>query len=184
MEETHPPLIIEKKKPVVTEDLGKIFEMTICQLYDTEYDGKFKYSMEKAATLKDSEQMQKFKRLFPHKLKHTAKGGNKYDFCCSDDSGVKLSAKTTKKDGKVCPQVIGQPSRKKFCEFFKLSPDTDNEQIKQYILDNTAKMLEIYFDNTFDCPIIYYNEHKKKMLFVQMKECIDWTNRWSCLVIL
>lgn len=154
--------------------------MAICQLYETEYDGNYKYSAEKASSLKNSVQMQKFKSVFPHKLKHTAKGGNKYDFCGLEDAGIKLSAKTTKKDGKVCPQVIGQPSRKRFCEFFGLNESQTNvEHLKHYIVDNTAKMLEIYCDNTFDCPILYYNEHKKKMLFVKLRDRIDWT---TCLV--
>ena len=28
---------------VITEDFGKIFEKAICILYETQYDGKFKY---------------------------------------------------------------------------------------------------------------------------------------------
>jgi len=95
-----------------------------------------------------------------------------------------LSAKTTKKDGKVCPQVIGQPSKKKFCEYFgiisELKNDTNNiiydlEQIKKYIETNIKTMLQIYCENTFDCPIIYYNKHKNKLLFIKLKENIDWS---------
>ena len=59
---------------------------------------------------------------------------------------IKLSAKTTKKDGKVCPQVIGQPSKKKFCEFFNVDINFTLEQIKEYIEVNVDKMLNIYFD--------------------------------------
>ena len=50
-------------------------------------------------------------------IPHLAQNGNKYDFTCINDTTISLSAKTSKKDGKVCPQVIGQPSRKNFCEF-------------------------------------------------------------------
>ena len=39
------------KKKVVTEDLGKIFEMGICLLYEIEYDGKYKYSLEEANSI-------------------------------------------------------------------------------------------------------------------------------------
>jgi hypothetical protein len=102
-------------KKVVTEDLGKIFEMAICLLYETEYDGKYNYSMEEACQLKYK--LAKLKEAFPYKLIHIAKNGNKYDFVSAHDDSVHLSAKTTKKDAKVCPQVIGQPSKKNFASF-------------------------------------------------------------------
>ena len=43
----------------------------------------------------------KLKSVFPFKLKHIAKNGNKYDFTCINDTSISLSAKTSKKDGKV-----------------------------------------------------------------------------------
>jgi hypothetical protein len=105
-----------------------------------------------------------------------AKNGNKYDFVSVDDDKIKLSAKTTKKDAKVCPQVIGQPSKKKFCEFFGIDLHYNLEQIKNYIELNVKSLLEIYALNTFDCPIVYYNKHKNMILFVKLKESINWTN--------
>jgi hypothetical protein len=163
-----------KPKKVLTEDLGKIFEMAICLLYDTAYDGTYKYSLEEAEIIK--ERIYNLKEIFPYKIKHIAKNGSKYDFVSIEDDTIHLSAKTTKKDGKVCPQVIGQPSKKKFCEFFKLDALTDLEQIKQYIQDNVVALLETYCLTTFDCPIIYYNKHKNVLLFVKLKEQINWTN--------
>ena len=106
---------------VVTEDLGKIFEHAICLLYNTPYDGTYKYSVQEAELLK--ERLVKLKDVFPYEIKHIAKNGSKYDFV--SDDGSHLSAKTTKRDGKVCPQVIGQPSKKKFCEFFGLATLTN-----------------------------------------------------------
>ena len=35
-----------------TEDLGKIFEMAICLLYEIPFDGKYKYSMEESNIIK------------------------------------------------------------------------------------------------------------------------------------
>jgi len=176
------PLIIEDdepeinthKKKVLTEDLGKIFEMAICLLYGINYDGKYKYSMEEANNIK--EKLQKLKTVFPYDIKHIAKNGNKYDFECVDDDNIHLSAKTTKKDAKVCPQVIGQPSKKKFCEFFGIDLDYNLEQIKEHIENNVKTLLEIYALNTFDCPIIYFNKHKNNLLFVKLKENINWTS--------
>ena len=168
----NPPTI---KKMLMTEDLGKIFEMAICKLYETEYEGNYKYSLDEAVALKD--RICNLKTIFPHTIKHTAKGGNKYDFCGTEDVSIKLSAKTTKKDGKVCPQVIGQPSKKKFCEFFGLvGEEYDLPQIKLYIEENAASLLDVYVENTFDCPIVYFNKHKNKLVFVRLKDHINWTN--------
>ena len=160
---------------VLTEDLGKIFEMAICLYYEIDYDGHYKYSLQEAQILKNK--LSNLKSVFPYNIKHCAKGGSKYDFECIDDPTIHLSAKTTKKDGKVCPQVIGQPSRKKFCEFFDL--DVHNvslEQIKLYIINNIAHMLTVYCTHTFDCPLLYYNNHSNKLAFIVYKEHINWSN--------
>lgn len=158
---------------VLTEDLGKIFEMAICLYYDTPYDGNYKYSWQEAQSLKNK--LNNLTNLFPYNIKHCASRGSKYDFECLDDPSIHLSAKTTKKDGKVCPQVIGQPTHKRFCEFFEIDPTTSLEQIKIYIINNIANLLQVYI-NTFDCPILYYNKHTNLMAFIVLKEHINWSN--------
>ena len=163
------PLVLNKPM-VVTEDLGKIFEMAICLLYDTPYDGKYKYSMLKAEQLRDK--MTHLKEGFPHTLVHTAKNGARYDFTGEGD--IKLSAKTTKKDFKVCPQVIGQPSKKKFCEHFGIDTLMTNDQIKDYIQVNIKNLLKDYFEYTFSSPIVYYNEHKNILWLITKKQDIDF----------
>ena len=165
------PIPVPPKKVVKTEDLGKIFEMAICLLYETPFEGKYKYSMEEAACLRT--RIESLLVAFPHKIRHTAKNGNQYDFSGIDDD-IKLSAKTTKHDGKVCPQVIGQPSRKKFRKFFGIDDSFDVSAIKMYIDTNVSDMLKIYFDYTFDCPIIYYNQKKDLLQLIRVKENIDW----------
>jgi len=160
-------------KQYKTEDLGKIFEMAICLLYNTPYDGNYKYNMDEAEKIK--ERIIKLKDVFPGEVKHIAKNGSKYDFVTAD--GLYLSAKTTKRDGKVCPQVIGQPSKKKFCQYFGAG-DLDVPQIKEYIVENIAKLLDAYTGHTFECPMIYYNKAKNELLFVKLKEQINWTN-WT-----
>lgn len=158
---------------VLTEDLGKIFEKGVCLLYGIEYDGKYKYSVEEAQKI--TTRIVKLKDVFPHNLTHSAKNGSQYDFTGADDEAIRLSAKTTKKDGKVCPQVIGQPSKKKFCDFFGLEQTLTLEQIKQNIQENLDKMLAIYFKTTFDCPIVYYNKKKDLLLFIRTLTEIDWS---------
>lgn len=166
-------------KKIITEDLGKIFEMSVCMLYETEYHGKYKYSLEEAEHLKNK--MQGLKTVFPYEIKHIAKNGNKYDFVSIDEPTIYLSAKTTKKTGMVCPQVIGQSSKKKFCDFFQIDNDVspefcDTEKIKKYIEENIKLLLEAYAHNTFDCPVVYYNKNKNTLLFVKLKENINWTD--------
>ena len=159
---------------VLTEDLGKIFEMAICLYYEIDYDGHYKYSLQEAQILQNK--LSNLKSVFPYNIKHCAKGGSKYDFECIDDPTIHLSAKTTKKDGKVCPQVIGQPSRKKFCEFFALDQSTCLDQIKTFIINNIAHMLTVYCNHTFDCPLLYYNNHSNLLAFIVYKEHINWSN--------
>jgi hypothetical protein len=161
-------------KKILTEDLGKIFEMAICLLYDTDFNGKYSYSIEEANVIKDK--IQKLKIVFPYTINHIAKNGNKYDFVTTNAQyNTYLSAKTTKKNAKVCPQVIGQPSKNKFCEFFGIRLDFNLDQIKQYIESNVKSLLYTYSVNTFDCPIVYYNKHKQTVLFVKLRETIQWT---------
>lgn len=159
---------------VLTEDLGKIFEMAICLYYEIDYDGHYKYSLQEAQILKNK--LSNLKSVFPYNIKHCAKGGSKYDFECIDDPTIHLSAKTTKKDGKVCPQVIGQPSRKKFCEFFALDQSIGLDQIKTFIINNITNLLQVYCIHTFDCPLLYYNKHSNNLAFIVYKEHIDWSN--------
>ena len=163
---------IINKKQIPTEILGKTFEQFICKVFHTPFVGNYKYNMDKADKL--SARIQKLRSIFPHELAHTAAKGARYDFTGLDNTDIKLSAKTTKSNNKVCPQVIGQPSKKKFCEHFGI---TDNStDIKEYIQDNVNSMLEKYFEYTFDCPIVYYNEKKDFALFVTTIMTIDWSS--------
>jgi hypothetical protein len=160
-------------KKVLTEDLGKMFEMAICLNYDSPYDGTYKYSLAEAQSLKN--RLSNLKKVFNYNLRHCASRGSKYDFECVDDPSIHLSAKTSKnKIGKVCPQVLGQPSRKKFCEFFALDQSIGLDQIKTFISNNIANLLQVYSAHTFDCPILYYNKHSDVLAFIVLKEELNW----------
>ena len=76
----------------------------------------------------------------------------------------------------MCPQVIGQPSKKKFCEFFNINLSVSLLEIKEYIISNITNMLNIYFDLTFDCPIIYFNKKSNVLQLIKLTEKIDWSN--------
>jgi hypothetical protein len=161
-------------KKVLTEDLGKMFEMAICLYYETPYDGTYKYSLAEAHSLKN--RLSNLKNVFPYNIRHCARYGSKYDFECVDNPLIHLSAKTSKnKTGKVCPQVLGQPSRKKFCEFFALDQSIGLDQIKLFISNNIANLLQVYSAHTFDCPILYYNKHSDVLAFIVLKEELNWS---------
>jgi hypothetical protein len=158
-------------KKIKTEDLGKIFEMAICLLYKIEYNGVYKYSLDEAKKIK--KRINNLQHLFPHEILHISKNKNKYDFI-STDGNFKLNAKTTKRYCKVCPQVIGQPTKKTFCSFFNIDLSCNLEDIKIYIEKNVKKLLMYYIIYTFECPIIYYNKHKDLLMFVELKKKINW----------
>ena len=159
------------KKRVPTEILGKTFEQAICKQFQTPFVGNYKYNMDEADKL--SLRIQNLRSIFPHELIHTAAKGSRYDFTCADNLDIKLSAKTTKCGDKVCPQVIGQPTKKKFREHFGIT-DTSID-IKDYIQHNIHFMLVKYFEYTFDCPIVYYNKKRDLALFINTITSIDWT---------
>jgi len=91
-------------------------------------------------------------------LIYTGKKGNSVDF--KDINNKTYSLKSNKEKGfKVCPQNIGQISRKKFTEnvYYKLTkeddPDymLDNDSIKEFILKYPKKLFKLYYKNLFCC---------------------------------
>jgi hypothetical protein len=140
-------------KKIMTEDLGKIFEMAICLLYETDYDGKYKYGLEEANQIK--EKLYNLKNVFSTNIKHIAKNGNKYDFATMDDPPRFLSAK----------------SKTRFCQLFEIPTETN---IKTYIENNVVALLEKYTIHTFECPMVYYNKHKQIYWYIQQTTQIDW----------
>jgi hypothetical protein len=111
--------------------------------------------------------------LFPV-CSHTAKEGARYDFTAVSDATKHLSAKTTKKGiGKVAPQVIGQPSREKFCSVLKI-PYTTDKDLKKYIQNNISTILPILTEHTFDCPNVYYNHKTSSIKYITLTTPIVW----------
>lgn len=163
------PVVTKSKKKIKTEDTGKQLEMSICLAYNTPYDGNFKYDMELSHKLKH--RLNKLNLILPD-LKHTASKGNRYDFT---KGNTHLSAKSTKKTGKVAPQVIGQSTPQKFCDIINI-PYITNNILKQYIQNNIQSILPILLKYTFDCPNIYYNLKKDTLRYITLKNDINFTN--------
>ena len=160
-----------KTSYVVTEDLGKIFEKGICLLYETPYDGNYKYSESDAQTFKL--RLSKLQTLFP-KCYHTAKGGAFYDFT-SEDGTQFLSAKTTKGDAKIAPQYIGQATPNAFCTRVGI-PILPVADLKKYIQENIEVILTYADKYTFSCPTIYYNKKYDTIKYITKIKDIPWNS--------
>jgi hypothetical protein len=174
---------------IKTEDDGKIFEMAICLFLETVYDGTYKYTdpknQEKTEIICTRLRQSRLGELLgPTKFTHTAKRGARYDFTSIGETNEQihhLSAKTCKKGiGKVAPQVIGQCQPSKFCEVFDNRATCEN--LKQWIQENTATVLEKMMEYTFDCPNIYYNVASGRILYITLAAPIPWRDfeyRWT-----
>ena len=145
-----------------TEDTGKIAEKAICDLIETPFGGTFKYAQE------DVDEMTI--RLGPMYetlagYVHTGNVDNVYDFKRGEKG---LSVKTNKHDTdwKVCPQRIGQTTKKRFCAYFEL-PTTDVDSIKTFLTTQTIRALTAYAVNTFHCDILYYNKGSDQVLLIE-----------------
>lgn len=154
---------------VVTEDLGKITEKALCVLAGTEFDGAFKYSAADVASTVE--------RLRPIADRlagfvHSGRRSNLHDFEAPD--GRALSVKTVKNKGqwKVCPQILGQTTRKKFAAARGIS--TEIPAIKAHILAETAALLRVYEETTFHCPVLFYAKGENKVLWIEHVAPIPW----------
>jgi hypothetical protein len=106
------------------------------------------------------------------------------------DNTKHLSAKTTKKGGKVAPQIIGQAMPAKFCELINIKY-TERDKLKEYIQNTTngypniSRILDIMVGYTFDCPILYYDNKKNTIRLIKLIKSINWNEyeyKWTRLV--
>lgn len=176
------------KPKLQTEDTGLILEQAICLVYDIPYDGMFKYDMAKAETLVP--RLQNLRTHFPL-CRHTGRKGARYDFTALMDDNLHLSAKSTKRGGKVAPQVIGQATPSRFCELLGLpaSVSDSHQELKKYIQEHITEILPVLSSYTFDCPTVYYDEKKDTVRFIRLLREIPWSdytfewtrewNRWT-----
>ena len=168
-----------KMTTVKTEDTGKIFERAIYLAYNIPYDGKYKYGLEEPSRL--APRLARLTELFPP-CTHTAKRGARYDYTAVADTAIHLSAKTTKKDGKVAPQVVGQAQPAKFCETLGL-PVMTVPELKKYIQEHIKEILPMLCEYTLACPNIYYNKTTDTIRYITLISTIPWgdyTYTWTC----
>jgi hypothetical protein len=155
---------------VITEDLGKQFEKALCNRFACDYDGLYKYGEEVPNALQP--QLQNLQELCPGEWRHTARNGAVNDF--TNTAGGHLSAKTSKaKSGKVAPQLIGQAIPETFCERLNI-PKMEVSVLKEFIQAHIKEILPKIYDNTFSCPVIYYNQAKKLVRHITPVSPIPW----------
>jgi hypothetical protein len=157
-------------KKLLTEDTGKILEYAFCKLLNTPFNGNFKYSVEKADAI--ANKMAPIKDAYVG-YKHTGDRNNLYDFTKSDEEHISLKSVKHKNSWKVCPQIIGQTTKKKFCNKFNIT-DINVVSIKTYIENNLNGLLVEYLANTFHCPVLFYCEESNECMIIKLKETIKW----------
>ena len=157
---------------VITEDLGKIAEMALCQVIGTPYGMAFNYPQSRVDVL-----VRRFSALKNEYsgYTHTGASSQMNDFT-SPDTIAHLSLKTCKKGYKICPQEIGQPCRKIFCSKFGMPAESSKEDIKKFLVENINTVMPIYVNHTFHCPMIFYNEKLDKLQIITMNQAPIWEN--------
>jgi hypothetical protein len=176
--------LLSSRMSVKTEDLGKTVEYSLFNVYETKFNGKFKYCQERAQKL--TTRFRFVKDLFEG-YTHVGHKDNLNDFekeikSSSEDSVFleHLSVKTTKKktDWKICPQLIGQPTRFTFCQKFGLDSgkkDTlSDTKLKDYIIENIIEMMKEYTKTTFHCPMFFYNEQSDVAMIIKKISNLNW----------
>jgi hypothetical protein len=169
----------EEKEKKEKYPFGIITEKACCNALNIKFDGKFK---NEDKYLEDiyimTSKLVNLAKLFVFVgcIMHTAKNGGQYDFTCGK---MHLSIKTNTTGYKICPQVIGQPGLKQFCEAFCNGKMLTHEQIKEFITckENIPNLMKSYFEHTFDCAIVYCHKKENYNLLVETKygNEIDWT---------
>jgi hypothetical protein len=146
------------------------------------YKGPWKYTEPEhvAKYTAISEKLVRLKPLIPNGTpEHTAEHGARYDFTFTDAKTGEVkhwSAKSTKnRYAKIAPQEIGQATSKQFCKLVGC-PELSIPELKQYIQssDNIPVILQLLSDNTFSCPVVYYNEARDDIKYITACRPINW----------
>jgi len=89
-----------------------------------------------------------------------------YDFIHPEDNTHGLNVKTVvnNKLYKIAPGRIGQPSVQRFCKLFGLE---DPSQMKEYIQTNPHILLDAYFKNAFEYPLLLYDAKRDHCLLLR-----------------
>ncbi len=142
------------------EALGITCEYVTCNLYGLENNLKDRIITRNTDKLINK--LTQFKKEFEEEYKQDIIGFNgdqndSIDFFCKNDKILSMKS-NFKKDGKVCPQTIGQPTKRSFInhmrsfeEFQDIEIELTNESIKEFILNNINTLIKKYYEHMFCC---------------------------------
>lgn len=139
-----------------TETFGMSCEVALCEMFNIPHS--IIESRISKNDVKEIRSLLEKEGLGFRLLKHIGKQ-NKVDFVTTNNETV--SVKTNTSGYKVCPQVIGQTTKKKICEFFHME-DLSNDEIKEFIYENIDKIIVKYLEHLFCCDILIWIGKDKK----------------------
>ena len=134
------------------ERFGMSVEVALCELFGCEYSiAESRINREDVDLVKS--RVSNYDMPFKI-VKYTGKENKKVDFLTENKKTVSVKSNKT---GffMVCPQMIGQKSKKAFCTYFEIQ-FTDLTDIKKYIFENITKMIKSYFDCLFCCDYLLW----------------------------
>ena len=153
------------------EIFGMTAEKVICDLYNLDYPDYLVTRSNRQLELKLIPYLRDFlKRYNINVVEYIGYRNDPEDFIL--ENGETLSVKTNMaKHGKVCPQKIGQTTRKKWDAYFNMETDSWSEDDqgneerpiefydqyrKECINNNPSKFISKYYDNLFCCDHMLY----------------------------
>ncbi len=166
---------VEKK--VLNYMIGITVEYIISKVYYEYNDFEKQFNIKNINMEFVETYFQLFEKLKNHytSLIYIGNKNNKYDFKSitfksenSENSDFKymnkeeeyVSVKSNFHGKKVCPQIIGQTTLKKYKSYFDLNNDFNLEDTKKYIVTHIDIILQKYLLHTFHCDIIYFTKNK------------------------
>lgn len=166
---------ITDKPKGTNETFGITCEKIICDinrvLFPEEMKNRVVETRFTSRLQKNLEQVFKSNRITVQK--YSGDSDDRVDFILTD--GKTLSVKTNLQSDKICPQIIGQTTRKKFCNFFNL-PTQSPDEIKKWIVENIDTLLTSYYKHTFCCDyLLWVNEQTAECKLIPKPKTIHFS---------
>jgi hypothetical protein len=157
---TETPTVAPKSQEKSTEIFGMSCEVALCEIFGIEH--------RIAPSRICRERVEQCKKVFQKSLgdhpkialKQHIGGKDKVDFMTHQDETVSLKSNYNGST-KICPQIIGQTTKKKFCSFFGFEI-LSNDEIKEAIMNHIKTMILPYLKNLFCCKYLIWITLDKK----------------------
>lgn len=140
------------------EQCGLSVESILCDTSNVDFVGNTNRLHNDFINLFDSKIKKEFKK-YDHVLKiseHTGHDHNQTDFVLSNGKSLSVKTNYTNKGYKLCPQNIGQSTKKKFICNFNLPHGSNVDEIRCFIENNKGYLLNRYLTNLFCCDFLLW----------------------------